>query len=167
MLNLNTRSRLPNAGMDASPSPQMSKPFVFLTYPLLWVLATFRPVNKWDGCMVWVKMMFFIITFWNTCSKCKKRLKLDCSAHPETLPAGPEDIMRSTLTYVSLLPATWFCGVLEKKGLGIFLLTCQCPWRLFPCISAGALTLKMNRNLCIWLVLNAAGFFLKKWISKS
>lgn len=58
-------------------------------------------------------------------------LKLDCSAHQETLPAGPEDIMRSTLTYVSLLkPASfqhlvlWGAG---KKGLGIFLLTCQCP----------------------------------------
>lgn len=38
----------------------------------------------------------------------KKRLKLDCSAYPETLPAGPEDVMRSTLTYVSLLKPTSF-----------------------------------------------------------
>lgn len=156
MLNLNTRSRLPNAGMDAHPSPQMSKPFAFLTYPFLWVLATFRPANKRDACTVRVEMMFFIITFWKTCSRCKKkRLKLDCSGHPETLPAGPEDIMKSTLIYVSLLKSTSFqCLVLwgagKKNGLGIFLLTCQCPWRLFPYICAGALALKMNRNVCIW-----------------
>lgn len=59
MLNLNTRSRLPNAGMDACPSPQMSKPLMFLTYPFLWVLATFRAVNQQDACIVRVKMMFF------------------------------------------------------------------------------------------------------------
>lgn len=154
MFYLNTRSRLPNAGMDACPSPQMSKPFVFLTYPFLWVLATFRPANQQDACTVRVRMMFFIITFWKTCFKCKKRLKLDCSAHPETLPAGPENIKRSTHTYVSLLkPASFQHSVLwsaGKKGLGILLLNCQCPWRHFPCISAGALALKMNRNVCIW-----------------
>lgn len=31
----------------------------------------------------------------------------------------------------------------------MYLLTCQCPWRLFPHSSAGALVLKMNRSVCI------------------
>lgn len=126
MLYLNTRSRLPNAGMDARPSPQMSKPFAFLIYLFLWVRATFRPANQRDACTVRVEMMLFIITFWKTCSRCKKkRLKLDCSAHPETLPAGPEDVMRSTLTYVSLLKPTSFqhsvlWGAGKKKVWGSF-----------------------------------------------
>lgn len=80
MLNLNTRSRLPNAGKDARPSPQMSKPLVFLTYPFLWVFATFRPSNQRDACTVRVKMMVFIITFENTCFKCfKTEVGLQCS----------------------------------------------------------------------------------------
>jgi len=46
----------------------------------------------------------------------KKILELDCSAHPETLPAGPED-MRSRLTYVSLLkPASFEGSVLWSAG---------------------------------------------------
>lgn len=73
MLYLNTRGRLPNAGMDARPSPQMSKPFAFFIYPFLWVLATFRPANQQDACTVRVEMMLIIITFWKTCSRCKKK----------------------------------------------------------------------------------------------
>lgn len=151
MLNLNTRSRLPNAGMDACPSPQMSKPFAFLTCPFLWVLATFRPANQRDSCTVLVKMMFFIITFWKTCSKCKKAwswiavftqklcqldLKTFWDLHLHTSLLKPTSFQRLVL---------WGAG---KKRFGD-LLTCQCPWRLFPCISAGALALKMNRNVCI------------------
>lgn len=32
----------------------------------------------------------------------------------------------------------------------MYLLTRQCPLRLFPRTSAGALARKMNRNVCIW-----------------
>lgn len=59
-------------------------------------------------------------------------------------------------TYICVFAETCFLPALDsvecwkKKGLGIFLLNCQCPWRHFPCISAGALALKMNRNVCIW-----------------
>lgn len=154
MLSLNTRSRLPNAGMDAHPSPQMSKPFAFLTYPFLWVLATFRPVNQWDARTVQVKMMFFIITFWKSCYKCKKKAEVGLQCSPRNFVSWTwrhYEIHTYMCLCWNLLPSSaQFCGVLEKKGLGIFLLTCQCPWRLFPCISAGALALKMNRNVCIW-----------------
>lgn len=155
MFYLNTRSRLPNAGMDARPSPQMSKPFAFLIYPFLWVLATFRPANQRDACTVRVEMMLFIITFWKTCSRCKKKgwswiavltQKL-CQLDLKTL---WDPHLHMCLCWNLLPSSTRYCGVLEKNGLGIFLLTCQCPWRLFPCISAGALALKMNRNVCIW-----------------
>lgn len=106
---------------------------------------------KWRRC-------FFIITFWKTCSRCKKKcLKLDCSAHPETFPAGSEDIMRSTLNCICVFAKTYFLPGLgsvecwkKKEVLGCIFLTCQCPWRLFPHSSAGALALKMDRNVCIW-----------------
>lgn len=61
---------------------------------------------------------------------------MNCSAHPETLPAGPEDIMRSTLTYVSLLkPASfqhlvlWGAG---KKRLGDLSSDMSVPMKVLP-----------------------------------
>lgn len=47
----------------------------------------------------------------------KSRLKLDCSAHPETFPAGPEAVTGSTLTNVSLLTLPSFQRlVLRRDG---------------------------------------------------
>lgn len=155
MLYLNTRGRLPNAGMDARPSPQMSKPFAFLIYLFLWVLATFRPANQRDACTVRVEMMLFIITFWKTCSRCKKKAEIGLQCSPRNF-ASWTWRRYEIHTYICVFAETYFLpalgtvGCWEKKGLGIFLLTCQCPWRLFPCISAGALALKMNRNVCMW-----------------
>lgn len=128
MLSLNTRSRLPNAGMDAQPSPQMSEPFAFLTYPFLWVLATFRPVNQWNACTVQVKMMFFIITFWKSCYKCKKKAEVGLQCSPRNFAMNEdianEDIMRSTLICVFaetyFLPALSSVGCWKKKVWGSF-----------------------------------------------
>lgn len=51
MLNLNTRSRLQNAGMEACPSPQMSKSFLFLTEVPIFVGTCHVRACKTTRCM--------------------------------------------------------------------------------------------------------------------
>lgn len=126
----------------------------FLHTHFLWVLATFRPANQQGACTLGVEMMFFIITFWKTCSRCKKTTEVGLQGSPRSFPSW---IWRhhEMHTYICVFAETYFLPGFGsvgcwKKELGIFLLTCQCPWRLFPCINAGALALKVNRNACIW-----------------
>lgn len=160
MLNLNTRSRLPNAGMDAHPSPQMSKPFAFLTYPFLWVLATFRPANKRDACTVRVEMMFFIITFWKTCSRCKKKGWSWIAVVTQKLCQLDLKTLWNPHLYMclcwNLLPfSAWFCGVLEKKWFGDLSSDMSVPMKALPIYLCWCLSPK-NEQKCLHMVLDAA-----------